>query len=114
MDEPQRALYDDEKIKIGCDPNEVNGHIVQIGKNYHLFPRNVLDDLYRRESADSLRVSLRAMDESVLVSLAQQNISLERFGWVLAIAKVNDMEHYSHWLSQRNVGCAMVEPGMES
>lgn len=97
MSEQQRSLYDDGKIKIECDPVEVNGHIVQIGKNYHAFPRNVLDDLYRRESADSLRASLRAMDDSVLVSLAQQNVSLERFGWILAIAKTKDLEDYANF-----------------
>lgn len=87
-----RVLYNDGKVKIECDSQEINGHVVQIGKNYHLFPRNVLDDLYKRESADSLGDSLRAMDESVLVSLAQQDVSLERFGWVLALAKVKDIE----------------------
>lgn len=88
-----RVLYNDEKIKIECDPRELNGHILQIGDNYHFLPRNCLDDLYRRETAESLSASLNAMDFMIGESLRESNISVESLGWAFAKAKARDLEN---------------------
>jgi hypothetical protein len=91
--EKNRVLYEDSKITIECDPREIDGHIIRIGENHHIFPRRCLDDLYKRSSAGSLYESLRALDPTIGNSLQEAEISVECLGWALAKAKARDLEN---------------------